>query len=180
MIAIVTLSACSENTGTSDTNLPDPVDETQVLLDSIAKLETVMKSVQKIGQKQQEAFALISCYKQFADRNPKHERAPEMLFLGADVATGLKQYTQAVVFYKDIYEHYKDYEKRPVALFLIAFTYDDKLKDLDQAAQFYQRCIDEYPGTRVAQDAAAAMDLLGLTDEEIIKRFEAKNAEGAS
>ncbi len=171
MLAV--LASCGE---TKEAPAPVAVDHKEVLLDSIAKLEATLKSVQKIGAKQQEAFAMISCYKQFADGYPKDERAPEYLFLGGDVANGLKQYTQAVVLYKRIYERYKDYEKRPMALFLIAHTYDENLKDYDQARVYYQKCIDEFPDQRVAQDAAGALAIMGMSPEEIIQYFESKNA----
>ena len=176
LLALAVAIGCGESTEKETAVEAPPVDEKQLLLDSIAELENSLKNVQKIGQRQSEAFAVVSCYKLFADKYRDDARAAEYLFRGGDVAVGLKQYTLALHFYERIYKDFPDYDKRPMALFLQAFIKDSYMKDFEEARALYEQCIEEFPNDRVAEDSKGALEFLGLSEEELIERLKEKNS----
>ena len=55
---------------------------------------------------------------------------------------------------------------------LATFVYDDQQHDLDKAREAYQQVIDQYPDSPFARDAEIAITQLGMTPEELIRKFE--------
>ena len=116
----------------------------------------------------------IAVFSKYAEENPEAEDAPEYLFKAFEVSVNTKQDPkQSIGFVDRLLAQYPKFDKNPVALFMLAtFVYDDQLHDLDKARECYQRIIDEYPESPFARDASISIEQLGLSPEELIRRFE--------
>ena len=120
----------------------------------------------------------IETFCKYAEDNPEAENAPEYLFKAFEVSVNTKQESAKTIDLANrLLTQYPEFDKNPVALFMLAtFVYDDQLHDLDKARDCYQRIIKEYPESPFARDAAISIEQLGLSPEELIKRFEANTA----
>jgi TolA-binding protein len=61
------------------------------------------------------------------------------------------------------------------ALFMLAFTLENHVKDLAKAQTVYKNFVAQYPNSDLVDDAKAALALLGQSPEDIIKGFENSN-----
>lgn len=123
--------------------------------------------------------AAIETFSKFAEENPKAEAAPEYLFKAFEVAVNTKQDPQQCIGLAErLLKEFPQFDKNPVALFMLAsFVYDDQLHDLDKARDCFQRILDLYPDSPFANDAAISIQQLGMSPEELVKMFEAREEE---
>lgn len=121
----------------------------------------------------------IETFSKYAEENPEAENAPEYLFKAFEVSVNTKQDPKQAIGLADrLLSQYPQFDKNPVALFMLAtFVYDDQLHDLDKARECYRRIMEEYPESPFARDAAISIEQLGLSPEELIRRFEEAAAE---
>jgi TolA-binding protein len=121
----------------------------------------------------------IATFSKYAEENPEAENAAEYLFKAFEVSVNTKQDPkQSIGFADRLLSQYPKFDKNPVTLFMLAtFVYDDQLHNLDKARECYQRIIDEYPESPFARDAAISIEQLGVSPEELIRRFEEASAE---
>lgn len=118
----------------------------------------------------------IATFSKFAEENPGDAKAPEYLFKALEISVNTKQDPQqSIGFCNRLLTDYPQFDKNPVALFMLAtFVYDEQLHDLDKARAAYQQVMDQYPDSPFAKDAAIAITQLGMTPEELIKMFESQ------
>ncbi len=123
--------------------------------------------------------AAIETFSKYAAENPEAENAADYLFKALEVSINTKQDPKQSIDLTDrILKNYPKFDKAPVALFMLAsFVYEDQLNDLDKARECYQRVVDEYPDSPFAKDAAVSIEHLGMSPEELIKMFEANEAQ---
>ncbi|MBS1646595.1 MAG: tetratricopeptide repeat protein [Bacteroidetes bacterium] len=101
---------------------------------------------------------------------------PEYLFKAGEITENMGQYIRAAEFYRMCCGEYGDaFKLRPECMFRLANVYDFKLNDYVRAKEMYETLIREYPKTQMAKDAASAIKLMGISDEDMIKKFEAQN-----
>ena len=118
----------------------------------------------------------IATFSRFAEENPDHAEAPEYLFKALEISVNTRQDAQqSIDLCNRLLAAYPEFDKNPVALFMIAsFVYDDQLHDLDKARETYQQIVEEYPESPFANDAAISIQQLGMSPEELIRMFEAQ------
>lgn len=114
---------------------------------------------------------ILAC-SEFADKFPEDTLAPGFLFRAGEIAKGLNQISKALRLFSKISTHYPEYEKAPLAIFFQAMIYDDHLKNIEKAREYYTLFIKKYPDHEFADDAQACINNLGKTLEEIIEEFE--------
>ena len=93
------------------------------------------------------------------------------LFSAAEMSNSIKNYNQNLAIYDYILAHPNDFSKAPTALFLKGFTYDEHLKNLEEAKKYYTEYLEKYPEGGYAESATASLKNLGKTAEEIIESF---------
>lgn len=120
----------------------------------------------------------IATFSKYADDNSEAADAPEYLFKAVEISINTKQEPQqSIDLVNRLVTNYPEFDKDPVALFMLAsFVYDEQMRDLDKAREVYQRLIDNYPDSPFAADAAIAITQLGMTPEELVKMFEAQQS----
>ena len=146
-------------------------------------------SVEKINELESKVFAkdavvsaenviqLVDAYLLFAKQNPNDQQTPEFLFKALDVAVGVNaEGPQKAIDIADVLiEKYPDFEMTPMALFIKGFVYENMIGDLQNAEVTYRHFIEKYPNSPIVEDVKATLENLGLTPEELIRKFEEAN-----
>ncbi len=60
-------------------------------------------------------------------------------------------------------------------MFLMAFAYENYLKDTEKAKQAYEAFLKKYPENQLARDAKFSLDNLGKSPEEVMDMILKKN-----
>lgn len=108
-------------------------------------------------------------YCEFVKQNPNDSLADEWLFHAMEINVQLKESEKCIALCNQLTEQYPQSVWAPRSLFLLgSFVYDDQLNDTAQAHVTFQRLIDEYPDSRLVEDAKKSIEYLGLSPEEIM------------
>lgn len=121
------------------------------------------------------ANTLIDAYNDYIVGNPQGQNAAEYLFKTAEIQRSLKEYPKAVQTFQRILNDYPDYAKRPHSLFLMGFTYENDMRNLNEAKKIYNDFMSKYPSHELAQSVKFSLENLGKSPEDIIKMFEKQN-----
>ena len=121
--------------GSSDTSLKEQIQQWE----SIAFVGDSLRV--DIRQK------LLVGYADFARLHPDDPFVPEALMRRADLLVAAGKYEQAVLQLQDLHDGHPSYDKQAMCAFLVAFVYDEHLKDRDLAKRAYERVIAIHPVT---------------------------------
>jgi TolA-binding protein len=120
-----------------------------VRLKIIAEMETAL--VQESGSVDATARgSLMSAYADFSNQCHDAEETPEFLFRRADLLRSAGQFQEAMSQLRDIHDHYKDFDKRPICAFLVGFIAEVELNDREQAKKTYEQVIELHPQSAAA------------------------------
>ncbi len=112
---------------------------------------------------------------QFVKSQPVDSMAPVVLSYQAKAFRVLQQPEKAVGAYNHIIQSYPDYASLPEVMLIKGLILDQEIKDKQAAEKAYLGLIQKFPNHAFAKDAQALLTQLHMTDEELIKSFEAKN-----
>ncbi|MBR5146093.1 MAG: tetratricopeptide repeat protein [Bacteroidales bacterium] len=146
-------------------------------------------SVEKINELESKVFAknatltaenviqLVDAYVLFAEQNPNDQQTPDFLFKALDVAVGVNAEgpQKAIDIANVLIEKYPDFEMTPMAMFIKGFVYENMIGDLQNAEVTYRQFIEKYPNNSMVEDVKSTLENLGLTPEELIRKFEEAN-----
>ena len=146
-------------------------------------------SVEKINELESKVFAkdavlssenviqLVDAYLLFAKQNPNDQQTPDFLFKALDVAVGVNAEgpQKAIDIANILIEKYPDFEMTQMAMFVKGFVYENMIGDLQNAEMTYRQFIEKYPNSPIVEDVKATLENLGLTPEELIRKFEEAN-----
>ena len=118
----------------------------------------------------------LTAYQKYASTFPEDSASPAYLFKAADLAHGMRKNREAIDLYKMFITKYPDHGKAAPSLFLEGFIYDSEMKQKDSAKIIYKQFLEKYPTHPLAASAKASLDQIemGLSDEDLVKMFEAK------
>ena len=120
------------------------------------------------------ASDLVSAYCDYADANPNDAMSPEYLFKAVDISMNLNEPQRTISIIDKLMADYPDYPRTQAALFVKAFIFETKYNNLDMAKKLYEQYLEQYPDGEFADDCRASIEFLGLSPEELVKRFEAQ------
>ena len=120
------------------------------------------------------ASDLVSAYCDFADANPDDAMTPEYLFKAVDVSMNLNEPQRTIYIIDKLVKEYPDYPRTQAALFIKAFIFETRYNNLDMAKKIYEQYLEMYPNGDFADDCKASIENLGLTPEELVKKFESQ------
>lgn len=116
----------------------------------IVKYEGLMKvNLGRSGEPvvpQNNAKKLLSIYHQYVTMYPKDEKAPSYLFASAmlEAETFHKYHDCIDILYK-LRKNYPDNDYAEKSLFLIGYTYAEKVKDFQRARAVFTQFLEKYP-----------------------------------
>lgn len=124
-----------------------------------------------------ESNTVFNNYLVYADTYKDDTSSANYLFKAADLANGLSRPKESIAIYERLRISFPEYRKASSALFMQAFIYETSIKDKEKAKEKYKEFILKYPEHKLTASAQASWDQLNanLSDEELIKSFEAKN-----
>lgn len=109
---------------------------------------------------------------QLAERYPTDTAAALPYYRSAEVVRALNDPKRAADIYGKVHDRYPTFSKAAESLFMLAFTYDEDLQQLDQARAAYENFLQRYPNHPFADDSQMLLRNLGKTDEEILRELE--------
>ncbi len=169
------INACSSEQKSDQTEALAPKTELKA---SIAELEKEVFDA--TGQlKPSKATELLSLYYGFANNNQLNDTSAEYLYLAAEMEMGLKRYDEAINTFERVVQNYPEFDKAPQSAYLMAFINDEYLDKKGKAKELYEKMINRFPRHPLANDARASIQLLGISDEDILKMLEEKNKENS-
>lgn len=115
---------------------------------------------------------LVSAYCDFADANPDDAMAPEYLFKAVDVSMNLNEPQRTIYIIDKLLNYYPDYPRTQAALFVKGFIFETRYENYDMAKKIYEQYLVMYPDGEFAESCRASIENLGLTPEELVKKFE--------
>jgi outer membrane protein assembly factor BamD (BamD/ComL family) len=174
VVAVVLLAACGGNTEAPAT------EDTQKAEEAAARIHVMEDSLFKQPTFDSKgAQALLDVYLAYAKTFPLDTLTPEYLFRAAGGKNNLGDPRGGIGLYDRIIKNYPSWRKTPDAYYLKALSLDKDLHQLGEAKTAYQAFINEYPEHPFVNDAKRMMEYLGLTDEELIKKFQEMNKDSA-
>lgn len=126
------------------------------------------------------AQGMVDVYKAFAAAYPLDSMAPEYLLRAADVLKGMHEPEQSIALYDRIIQDYPAWDQIVTVLYMKGLTLDDDLDRDGEAKVVYEQVINNFPEHPFARDAKAMIENLGLSDEELIAKFKAMNADSST
>ena len=161
------------------TEKPAPAAKTEVpsqteLQDQIKAMEKELYASEVLDVNK--AKQMIRLYDTYHKNYYKDFVCPDYLFKAGEISENINQYNRAADFYKMCcYEYNDNFKLRAECLFRLANVYDYKLNDYVRAKETYKQVIEQYPKSSLAKDAAAAITMMGQSDADMVRSFEAKN-----
>lgn len=149
---------------------------TQSLEEKIAELEETALSTNGVLLEDVGA-QLVENYCLYAEQNPKTEQSLQYLFKALDVAMNMRMAQKSLDISEKILTEYPDFEKCDLVAFMRGMIFDGMLHDVNSARTEYENMIAKYPDSELVPSAQNSIKLLGLSDEEIIRMFEAANTD---
>lgn len=126
----------------------------------------------------EQVVALRNTYDEFASRFSGDEtKSPEYLYKSAALSRAVGKPTEAIKTYQHILTKFKGFERNPEVQFLIAFTYDEDIRERSLAKESYREVIEKFPGDHWAIQAERRLETIDMTDEEMIRYFMDKQGE---
>ena len=120
------------------------------------------------------ASDLVSAYCDFADANPNDAKTPEYLFKAVDVSMNLNEPQRTISIIDRLVKEYPEYPRTQAALFIKAFIFETRYNNLDMAKKLYEQYLELYPNGEFASDCRASIENLGISPEELVKKFESQ------
>ena len=175
LLAVVLFSCNSANEEVKPEITANPTEEEyEKLSDKIVELEEIVDA--DVDRKEMKARKqLLIAYANFANNFHEDEKAPEYLFRGAKLANELGKPRRAIEYLTNLHDGYPSFDKRTEAAFLVGFIYENVLNDKELAQKAYEKVIEFYPDSKWAEEAKNSIQLLYLTDEEKIRKFQEQN-----
>lgn len=93
--------------------------------------------------------------------------APEFLFKSAMVYSEmLNEPQQAISLLNTLQRRYPDHERAEKSLFLVGFTYSEKLKNFDRAKTAYRKFLEKYPESELVPSVQFELKYLDTENPE--------------
>ncbi len=116
----------------------------------------------------------ITAYANFYKQFPDDSLTPFYKFQAASLYRAKRDFNTAISLWDDITINHPSSKQAPQSLFLKAFIFENDIRHLKHAEQFYVEFLNKYPSHELASSAEFSLKYLGKPAEEILKDFESK------
>ncbi len=111
----------------------------------------------------------VAHFTAFIERFGQSPKAPAALRKLAGLAQQQGKMPEAIGYYERVLAEYPASGHGDEAQFMIAFIYEEYIRDLEQARRAYQRVIDNYPDSELATSARHLLPNVGRTPQEWVQ-----------
>lgn len=111
----------------------------------------------------------VAHFTEFLERFAKSPQAPQALRKLAGLAQQQGKMQEAIGHYERVLAEYPDSGHGDEAQFMIAFIYEEYIRDLAQARRAYRRVIDNYPDSELAVSAQHLLPNVGRAPQEWVQ-----------
>ena len=155
------------------------IDRKNVSVDSLLKeigLKMFNDSIYRLDENM--AHLYVDACEAAVMAQPDLPNAPEYLHRAAETARTLRDIPKAIALYDWIIERYPNHQRGATSLFLKAFTYDNDLKNFEEARKYYEEFLKKYPNNEFAESAQFLLENLGKTEAELNEILQKKAEQG--
>lgn len=156
------------------------IDRTSVSVDSLLKeigLRMFNDSIYRLDENV--AHLYVDACEAAVMAQPDLPNAPEYLHRAAETARTLRDIPKAITLYDWIIDRYPNHPRGATSLFLKAFTFDNDLKDFENARVYYEEFLKKYPNNEFEESAKFLLENLGKSEEELKQILEQKSKQNA-
>ena len=111
----------------------------------------------------------VAHFTAFLERFSQSPKAPEALRKLAALAQQQGKMQEAIGYYERVLAEYPDSGHGDEAQFMIAFIYEEYIRDLEKARWAYRRVIENYPDSELAASARHLLPNVGRTPQEWVQ-----------
>jgi len=147
--------------------------DTVEFLSEIKTLDSIMLA--GIPEKKDIKKAIVM-YQDYINYFPNDDKTPAYLLQVSDFYLNMGKTEKSVNLLTTIIEKYPNYKKIETVYFIRASHVDLDLRDTALAKTYYAEFLEKYPESEYASDARIRHDNVGLSMEDIIRKFEKANA----
>ena len=143
----------------------------QTDLKSLLELENQLMQVEDAAANETLAKEVLVVYDEFISAYPDAEQIPELLFKSGEVLKGLGAHLKSAKAFYKVHSQFPNTEIAPIALFHQAHCFEV----LDQnliAKNTYEDFIERFPNHPYVSQAKGMIQILNLSDEELIHKFQ--------
>ena len=145
------LSACSLNTSflgaKSESELVDGFNQLESQFNRVFDEQFNADTLSSIQDSLGIYFEVI------AEKFPESKFLPELLFHLGETAMKLKDGKSAIVWFEQLISDYPEHTEAARATYFVAYTYQEVLKDEEQAIKAYKKVYKTYPDSKWAENA---------------------------
>lgn len=116
-------------------------------------------------------------FQNFANNFPEDKESPDYLLKASDLYLAMNDPKNSVKILDRLIETYPEYEDIENAYFNRANHIDFEIRDTVLAKKYYNEFISKFPDSKLVNDANARIKFISLSLEDLMKKFEAMNAE---
>lgn len=121
------------------------------------------------------ALRLFKAYQEYYNKHPKDTVALNYLFEAANLAQKLDKHQKAIDLFINFQEGFPGSHRCDEAVYNIAYIYDARIQNKEKARLYYNKVIELYPTSMWAEQARGALQIVNMSDEELLKFLEEKN-----
>lgn len=163
--------SCNQS-GSLENSNSENASNSETLLIEIDALEAKLRKAKLVTDEMPAAQELVKKSQSYSELHPQGQKTAAVLFNAADVARGIGEYGKAIQLWGKVWRNYPDFDKAPDAVFMQAFTYENNLKDIQNAKRYYLQFIEKYPKNPLREQVIIALKNLGRSPEDLIKEFQ--------
>jgi len=163
--------SCNQS-GVPEVSSTTMASDSKTLLHEIDALEAKLRKAKLVTDEMPAAQELVKKSQSYSEQYPKNENTPAVLFKAADVARSIGEYGKAIQLWGKVWRNYPKFNKAPDAIFMQAFTYENNLKDIQNAKRYYLQFIEQFPKNPLREQAIVALKNLGKSPEDLIREFQ--------
>lgn len=177
-VACTLITSCGDQTdGQKGSGLITDTEKHRRMQVEIDSLENIVYA-ENFEFEKGEVENLRNTYDEFARRfDGDKTLTPEYLYKSAALSRSLGEPTEAIKTYQHILTKFKGFERNPEVQFLIAFTYDEDIRQKTLAKEAYNEVIEKFPGDHWSIQAERRLETIDMSDEEMIRYFMEKQDE---
>ncbi len=147
------------------------VNKQQIDLKILLELENKLMKVEDVAANETLAKDVLLAYDEFILAYPHAEQIPELLFKSGEVLKGLGAHLKSAKAFHKVHTQYPNAKIAPIALFHQAHCFEALEQHLT-AKNTYEDFIKRYPKHPYVSQANGMIQILNLSDEELIYKFQ--------